>query len=191
MSKGDLRQNALRSRRAIPRTRIAEMSRLVEGNLVAQREFESARRIASYVAREDEVQTAAILEGVLSRGKSVVVPLVDPPSDRLLFFEIHSLRDLSPGRFGIPEPKRADRPIPLSETDVVLVPMVAWDVRGHRLGHGRGYFDRALAERGPSLAIGLAFESQSVPRVPEEPSDVQMDMVVTEKGAFRFGRNAS
>jgi 5-formyltetrahydrofolate cyclo-ligase len=191
VNKDELRQNALQSRRAIPSARIAEMSRRLEENLVAQKEFEGARRVASYVARADEVQTAPLLERVLSQGKTVVVPLVDPPSERLLFFEIHSLRDLSPGTFGILEPKRTDRPIPLSETDVVLVPMVAWDGRGHRVGYGRGYFDRALAERGPSLAIGLAFESQSVPRVPEGPSDVRLDMVVTEKGAFRFGRSAA
>ena len=79
----------------------------------------------------------------------------------------------------------------LSETDLVLVPLVAWDDRGHRIGYGRGYFDRALAMRGPSLAIGLALESQHVPTIPEVPSDVSMDMVVTEKRVLRFARSAT
>jgi 5-formyltetrahydrofolate cyclo-ligase len=190
VNKKELRQGALQSRRAIPTTRIIELSWRVEENLVAQKEFREATRIASYVAKEDEVQTASILERALSEGKAVVVPLVDKSSDELLFFEIHNVRELSPGMFGIREPKRNGAPVPLRETDVVLVPLLAWDERGHRVGYGKGYFDRALAARGSSRAIGLAFESQAVSHVPEGQTDVQLDMVVTEKQVLRFGRKA-
>jgi len=191
VSKKELRQSALQSRRAIPSTRITELSWRVEENLVAQKEFRDARCIASYVAKEDEVQTAPILERALSEGKVVVVPVVDKTSDELLFFEIHNVRELSPGRFGVREPKRTGATVPLLETDLVLVPLLAWDGRGHRVGYGKGYFDRALAARGSSTAIGLAFESQAVPHVPEGRTDVQLDMVVTEKQVLRFGRKAA
>ncbi|MDA4136531.1 MAG: 5-formyltetrahydrofolate cyclo-ligase [Thaumarchaeota archaeon] len=191
MNKKELRQSALQSRRAMPSTRITELSWRVEENLVGQKEFRDARRVASYVAKEDEVQTAPILERALSEGKVVVVPVVDRQSDELLFFEIRNVRELSPGKFGVREPKRNGSPVPLSETDVVLVPLLAWDGRGHRVGYGKGYFDRALATRGSSRAIGLAFESQAVTQVPEEVTDVQLDMVVTEKQVLRFGRKAA
>jgi 5-formyltetrahydrofolate cyclo-ligase len=128
---------------------------------------------------------------MLAEGKRVAVPLVDDPSHSLLFFEIHGLDELSPGRFGVLEPGRGSEQMTLSETDLVLVPLVAWDDRGHRIGYGRGYFDRALAMRGPSLAIGLALESQHVQTIPEVPSDVSMDMVVTEKRVLRFARSAA
>jgi 5-formyltetrahydrofolate cyclo-ligase len=191
MTKNELRHSALESRRAIPRTRISDLSRLIDANLNALKEFQSAKSIASYVAMSDEVQTAPILKRLLSKGKTVAVPLIDSPSERLLFFRIQSLADLSIGRFGILEPRRQGHPIPLSQTDIVLVPLIAWDERGHRVGYGRGYFDRALAERGRSIAIGLAFESQSVAHVPDEESDVRLDMVVTEKRAVKFGRGAA
>ncbi len=186
MSKTQLRQAALESRRAIPRTRNAELSARVEENLFAQREFGEAALVASYVAMADEVQTAPILTRAISSGKRVAVPLVDVPSGRLLFFEIGDLSELSPGHFGVLEPRSNGRQVGLDETDCVLVPLLAWDRRGHRIGYGRGYFDRALKDRGDSVAIGLAFESQYVPHIPDQPSDVRLDMVVTEDGAVRF-----
>lgn len=191
MTKEQLRQDALQSRRALPRSSVAEMSRRVAENVFSLGEYQSARRIASYVARADEVQTSLILERALIEGKSVAVPLVDPSSDEMLFLEIRSLGDLSPGKFGILEPKRTGQPVSLDETDMVLVPLIAWDKRGHRIGYGRGYFDRALSGRGGSIAVGLAFDSQTVPHVPEGPSDVQLDLVVTEKNTFRFGSRPS
>ncbi len=164
-------------------------SQLVERNLVSQREYREARVVASYVSTEDEVQTIGIIRRMLAEGMRVTAPLVEAPSGTLVFLEIHGLGDLSPGHFGILEPRRGTPPVPLSESDLVLVPLVAWDVRGYRIGYGKGYFDRALAARGRSLSIGLALESQRVPRVPEGPTDVPLDMVVTEKRVLRFARS--
>lgn len=191
MSKSQIRQSAIESRRAIPASRIASMSGDVQKNLEALKEYQEAKNIAVYVAKGDEVQTARILERAISGGKSVAVPLVDVPSGTLLFFEVTSLADLSPGHFGVLEPKRGARPVLLSETDLVLVPLLAWDPRGHRIGYGKGYFDRALATRGNSLAIGLAFESQRVERVPDQPYDVKLDILVTDKRVLRFSRSGA
>lgn len=187
MSKTELRAMGLASRRAIPPPRVKELSTVIQENLSRLGDFRAARRIASYVSKEDEVQTGAIIEAALAEGKSVAVPKVDTATDELLFFEIENLRDLSPGHFGILEPQGVGRPLRLDETDAILVPLVAWDGRGYRIGYGGGYFDRALAQRGASVAIGLAFESQGVPRIPESPTDVKLDVLVTEKRVLRFG----
>jgi 5-formyltetrahydrofolate cyclo-ligase len=191
MSKSLLRQRAVEARRAIPPSSLAIMSADVGRNLESLREYREARTLAAYVAKDDEVQTAPILEMAVSSGKTVVVPLVDVPSGSLLFFRVARMDELSPGHFGVLEPKRGPRPVALSETDLVLVPLLAWDSRGHRLGYGKGYFDRALANRGSALAIGLAFECQRVERVPEEPHDVRLDVLVTEKRVLRFGRRVA
>ena len=185
-SKSQLRSEAIEARRAIPRAQLVQASRLVEGNLASQREYRDAREVASYVSREDEVQTDGIIRRMFAEGKRVAVPLIDLPSVTLTFFEIHGLGDLSVGHFGILEPRGGAHPVPLSETDLILVPLVAWDDRGHRIGYGRGYFDRALAGRARSLAVGLALESQRITRVPDGPSDVRLDVVVTEKRVLRF-----
>ncbi len=186
MSKAELRAEGLAARRAIPHSRVQEMSATIQKRLTDLAEFRRAGRIASYVAREDEVQTVPIIEQALSENKSVVVPKVDTATGGLLFFEISGVNELSRGHFGILEPRGVGKPVPLSETGVVLVPVVAWDERGHRIGHGRGYFDRALGERGDSVAVGLAFESQGVARIPETASDVKLDMLVTERRVLRF-----
>jgi len=188
MSKSQIRTEGLLSRRAIPHLRLVRESQLVEENLVSQREYQEARVVASYLSTEDEVQTVGIIRRMLAEGKKVTAPLVDAPTGTLAFLEIHGLGELSPGHFGILEPRRGTPPVPLSESDLVLVPLVAWDVRGYRIGYGKGYFDRALAARGRSLSVGLALESQRVPRVPEGPTDVPLDMVVTEKRVLRFTR---
>lgn len=186
MSKKEIRTEGLAARRAIPYPRVKEMSKMVQQNLSGLSQYRSARRIASYVAREDEVHTVPILERALAEGKSVLVPKVDGATDSLLFFEIKSAKELSDGYFGILEPAKGEAPVPLSTTELVLVPLVAWDTRGYRVGYGGGYFDKALSERGKSAAVGLAFESQAVPRIPESPSDVRLDMLVTEARVLKF-----
>jgi 5-formyltetrahydrofolate cyclo-ligase len=159
----------------------------VEERLVSEKEYRRARAVATYVSKEDEVQTQGLIGRMLKEGKKVVVPLVDSPSKSLHFFETRGLEDLSPGRFGILEPLRRSAPVALEDCDVVLVPLVAWDEEGHRIGYGKGFFDRALASRGQAFSIGLALESQQVQRIPADRSDVRLDMIVTENRVLRFG----
>jgi 5-formyltetrahydrofolate cyclo-ligase len=186
-SKSQLRAQALQARQAIPPDLLLSQSRLVEERLVSEKEYRHARAVATYVSKEDEVQTRGLIGRMLKEGKKVVVPLVDSPSKSLRFFETRGLDDLSPGRFGILEPRRRSAPVQLGDCDVVLVPLVAWDEEGHRIGYGKGFFDRALAARGHTFSIGLALESQLVPKIPADRSDVRLDMIVTESRVLRFG----
>ncbi len=188
MSKDELRAEALHSRRKISLSQLTRESLLVRENLAALGEYRDARLVVCYVSRDYEVQTPELIRRMLADGKRVAVPLVDDSSRSLIFFEIGGLEELSPGRFGILEPSRDSVAVALEESNLVLVPLVAWDDRGHRIGYGRGYFDRALAERGPSVAVGLALESQRVPAIPDVPSDVPLDLVVTESRVLRFAR---
>ncbi|HEY2418591.1 MAG TPA: 5-formyltetrahydrofolate cyclo-ligase, partial [Steroidobacteraceae bacterium] len=91
-----------------------------------------------------------------------------------------------PGTFGIPEP-RTDWP--RAEPSVLLVPLLAFDAEGYRLGYGGGYYDRTLAHlraHHSVTAVGVAFAGQEVPRIPREPNDQRLDMLVTEQGIRRF-----
>ncbi|MDG6915393.1 MAG: 5-formyltetrahydrofolate cyclo-ligase [Nitrososphaerota archaeon] len=184
--KSELRTAALKRRRSIGKAELAELSSRVEANLVALDEYRRARLLISYCAKDDEVQTRPIIERALAEGKRVAVVSTDVRTLRLGFSEIASFEDdLAPGAFGILEPRRDRlRPVSIAEADLVLVPLVAWDERGHRLGYGAGYFDRALAGT-DVLKVGLALESQRLPDVPESRHDVPLDVIVTDRRVVR------
>jgi 5-formyltetrahydrofolate cyclo-ligase len=89
------------------------------------------------------------------------------------------------GAFGVPVPAGGD----WLEPEVLIVPLLAWDRQGYRLGYGGGFYDRTLERlraRGPHLAVGFAFAAQEVPEVPREPTDQRLDAVVTEAGVIWF-----
>lgn len=184
--KRELRATALLKRRAIDPGELATLSSRVAANLRSLKEYKAANLIVSYCAKGDEVQTRPIIEKALEEGKRVAVVVTDSPSKTLSFSELDSWGDLAPGTFGILEPKPEKvRLVPLSHADVILVPVVAWDEKGSRLGYGAGYFDRALAGAKRTTKVGLALESQRLSRIPESRHDVPLDMVVTERRVVR------
>jgi len=189
--KQELRVAALRKRRSIDPEVLAAQSSLVAANVLSLKEYLEARLLVSYCAKDDEVQTRPIIEKALEEGKRVAVIVTDPRSKALQFSEIESFADdLAPGTFGILEPKRERlRPVSLSEADVVLVPLLAWDEKGQRLGYGAGYFDRALAGARSVAKVGLGLESQRLPSIPTSWHDVPLDIVVTEKRVVRLVRS--
>ena len=188
--KQELRVTALRKRRSINAEELAALSSLVETNLLSLKEYKDARLLISYCAKGDEVQTRPIIERALEDGKRVAVIVTDVSSKTLSFSEISSFEDeLAPGAFGILEPKPGHlRPVSIAQADMVLVPLVAWDEQGHRLGYGAGYFDRALTGARRIRKVGLALESQRVRDVPRTSHDVPLDIVATEKRVVRRAR---
>lgn len=188
MSKTEVRQSALKARRSVPRPNLDSLSNAVKDRVLKLEAFTKARVVACYVSMDDEVETRPIIQSAISGGKRVIVPRVDPSTTELQFMEIRSLSELSPGHFHIMEPSAKSNELPLSAADVVLVPVVAWDEEGHRIGYGKGYYDRALKGKEGAIAIGLAFEFQKFDDVPQTPTDSALDMVVTEKRTITLGR---
>lgn len=187
MSKDEQRARALKSRRSLSREEIASFSGAVTARFLGLPEFKEARTVASYVAKADEVQTSGIVSMALAAGKTLVVPRVDPATGALSFASIGSISELSPGHFGVLEPRANASVIPLGAADVVVVPVVAWDEQGHRLGYGKGYFDRALSAYPAPLRVGLALEAQKEHALSQSSDDVPLDVIVTETRVLRFG----
>jgi len=150
--------------------------------------FRAARVLSSYVGVGAEVATTALLVEALERRVRVAVPARD--GDRLRLVEIRALFDLMPASFGLLEPPLAlatlpERAVAAGTVDVILVPGVAFDRQGGRLGHGRGYYDRLLEEAGSRpLRVALAFSCQIVDAVPMGPGDQPMDLLVSEEGVY-------
>ena len=146
-----------------------------------------ARRVAAYLSLPSEPGTAPLLESLVSRGVEVLVPLSLP--DRSLDWVAYEAGAVVAGALGVPAP--TGRPLgadALATCDVVLVPGLAVDHAGNRLGRGAGYYDRALADfRGVVCAV--VFDDELLERVPREPHDRPVDLVLTPAGLFRPSRD--
>ncbi len=147
--------------------------------------WRAASRVVLFVSRADEVDTSPLLSRALEDGKETLVPRITAAGS-LEFALLGEPDRLRLGRFGLPEPP-PDRPaVRLDHQALVLVPGLAFDLNGGRLGRGGGYYDRALAiDRRAELApvlIGVGFSFQLVARVPMNPLDVRLDGVVSELG---------
>ena len=136
-----------------------------------------AQTICIYLPLPEEVDTKPIIEEFFRLKKTVVVPKVS--GDRLELHEISSFSDLAPGAFGVLEPNFHDTFVSASSVDVFIVPGVAFDKKGYRIGYGRGYYDKLLKEFN-GKTIGLAFSLQIVNKIPKEEHDIRVDKVITE-----------
>lgn len=139
----------------------------------------AARRVGLYAALDDELPTRALFEMLVASGRRLLLPRIR--ERRLDWAVVRGWEELTPGRFGIPEPRGASAEAPASE-DLVFVPGLAFDASGFRLGRGGGYYDRAFGdpEAAPTL-VGVAYAFQCVEAVPHGSRDRRVDAIVTER----------
>lgn len=191
-SKGSKR--FFRKRLLARRDRIAAHERAARSGRILRRflaipEYRQARWVGLYCAFRSEVETAALLRRVLRQGKRAAVPVTIWKSRGLVFSEVRDPgNDLTPGTKGIPEPKpEALRPVAVEALDLLIVPGVGFDLSGHRLGYGMGFYDR-LFHRLPGRVprVALAFECQVVPALPAGKQDQPVGVVVTEERVIRI-----
>ena len=169
-AKRELRRAAAAARDAV-RNR-AEAAGAACAHLSALPPYRSAATVLWYVSMPSELATGRAIEAALAEGKRVAVPWCD--GDDLGLWRLESMDELEPGTWGIPEPPPArrrepERRISPEALDLVVVPGLAFDRRGRRLGHGKGYYDRLLA-RSPAVRAGLCYGAQVFPEVPAGPS---------------------
>ena len=171
-----------------------ELSRLICQTFVELPEYKRARTVMFYVDVRTEVRTRHFLPTALTHGKQIVVPYcVD---DKLELFRLDSMDELSIGMYKILEPKPelrlvADKKVAVEQIDLVMVPGVAFDRTGARMGHGFGYYDKLLEGIRPDAPlVALAFECQLFAEIPTAAHDVFMDKIVTEKSVY-VGRGRS
>jgi 5-formyltetrahydrofolate cyclo-ligase len=148
-------------------------------------EYRAAKTVMFYVDVRSEVRTRNYLATALTHGKKIVVPYcVD---GELELFHLEDMNELEIGMYKILEPKKELRDLPAKKVDVesldlIMVPGVAFDRRGARMGHGFGYYDKLLEHARPDAPlVALAFECQFFPEIPMQEHDIFMDKIVTEK----------
>lgn len=194
-SRSELRKKLRTQRRALDAATRRIFTAALCNHLIRSSEFRTSRRIALYWAGDGEVDLQRVARRAWAMGKQVYLPvLLGPFHNHLRFAPYSPHTKLSKNRFGIPEPRVPPASLLRgAQLDLVLMPLVGCDDRGGRLGMGGGYYDRSFAARRfrrswfkPQL-IGAAFELQRVPRLEQQPWDVRLDGLVTERGIDRFG----
>lgn len=157
-------------------------SQMILDRLFQRPEFVTAQTILFYVSYDNEVATHDMIKRSLLSGKRVVVPCTDPAAKTLSLSLLRRWDDLTLGPYSIPEPKKEYRmPARFEDLDLCIIPGVAFDETGRRIGHGMGFYDRLLHYPHQVLTFGLAFENQIVPRIPTEPHDIPLDIILTEQ----------
>lgn len=161
------------------------LGRLAQMHLLAGFPPETGWKVALYAAMTGEVETRLIAEAVRQAGGEVYYPLIRP--EGVMSFHRVAIEDeLAPGPYGIPAPPAESGGLREQERfDLVVVPGLAFDLKGFRLGRGGGYYDRFLSRILSRNVVGLAFSWQIVPAVPVDPWDVPVGAIVTEKGVIR------
>lgn len=157
--------------------------------LMSSPTWQNAARVALFHSMDDEIETRLLIQALWKERRPVALPVAPPIGNPLVFRWVTERTPLSKSRYGAFEPdERAEQADP-SALDLWVVPGLAFDARGARLGYGGGYYDRTLVDTNSNATVVmLCFASQQVDQVPEEPHDQRIDAVVTELGwAIRTG----
>jgi 5-formyltetrahydrofolate cyclo-ligase len=183
--RASIRKTILTIRSKIPDNIRTAYSRLIEDHFFAH--FSShITSLHSYISYKSEVDTSGIIKRLVKNGTTISIPYLESPtSEQFKNVRFESFEMLVDGPYGIMQSASPDES-DMSSLEYVLVPLAAFDGFGNRLGYGKGYYDRFLAQL-PSTTtkIGLAYSSQEVDEIPSEAHDVPLDLVITEHGIHR------
>ena len=175
MDKKELRRTIRERKRAMTEEEILQRSARL-GQLFAQSDaYKAAKTIYGYLPYNQEVRTVPMLEQALRDGKKVAVPKVY--GDEMKFLYLDDLTRVAKGYAGIPEPI-ADGPVADDETALVLMPGLAFDPEGHRIGYGGGFYDKFLAAEPDHPTLALCYEFQMLPKLDTEEHDIPVDTVL-------------
>ena len=178
MQKSELRRELAHARKAWTKDYLAASDAEISARVLALPEWQKAACVFIYVSVRTEPDTHRLIRAALEAGKCVAVPLCGAPG-QMDAREIISLDELLPRAFGLLEPSETAPVVPPEDFDLAIIPCVAADERGYRLGHGGGYYDRYLPQMScPRVCLCRGRELLS--EVPVEPTDAPMDMIITE-----------
>lgn len=182
--KDTIRKQVLQSRNKLSPSKVYDLSNEIFISLKETSFFCNSTHIMVYLDFNHEVKTDFIINHCLFNNKIIYVPICIPETHEICISRLTSLDELQTGHYGIREPKACYlRLSDISLIDLVLVPGVAFDNIGNRIGFGAGYYDRFIERLKPeAVTAALAYSFQVVDFVPSEEYDIPMDYIVTEKG---------
>lgn len=175
MNKQELRQAIRARKRAMTEEDILRRSEILAEKFARSNAYRAAKTIYGYLPYNQEVRTVPMLRRALEEGKRVAVPKVY--GDDMKFIYLDDLSQVAKGYAGIPEPV-ADGPVAQDETALVLMPGLAFDRAGHRIGYGGGFYDKFLAREPHHPTVALCYDFQVMNRLETEEFDIPVDLVI-------------
>ena len=175
MNKQELRRAIREKKRAMTETEIESKSAALGELLAGSQCYRDAKTVYGYLPYNQEVRTVPILQKALADGKRVAVPKVY--GEEMRFIYMTDLTQVENGYAGIPEPV-ADEPVADDAHALVLMPGLAFDAEGHRIGYGGGFYDRFLAQEPEHPTVALCYEFQMLPNLETEEFDIPVDCVL-------------
>ena len=180
--KSDLRRRLLEKRLSLNHRDVWIRTEYIKRSLIELKSFQEARSIALYYPIKNEVGIQGIFKIAKELGKGIYFPLVDGSS--LEFRKINDLAELKIGRFEVPEPSHCFPGVEIEDIDLIVMPGIAFDSFGVRVGYGKGYYDRTIYKIDIKKRVGLAYNFQVVESIPIERYDERIGLIATETGVI-------
>lgn len=181
--KAKIRHEVKTRRNSLTPTTIAAWSDQITQYLLPL--LDEYQTVMVYVSKSPEVETRPLIHHLLSRGKRVIVPIIERETGTLRLSYLTNTDVLVTSTFNVPEPIGNEIPASAADVEAAIIPLIAFDITGNRLGYGAGYYDRFLHAHPSILKIGVAFSLQQAPSIPDDTRDVRMDIIVTERRIYR------
>jgi 5-formyltetrahydrofolate cyclo-ligase len=173
----------LEKRKALSIDEVKEKSLLIQQKLISTEKYGSAKLVALYSSIQNEVELNFVIQDALLSGKTVILPAVF--AGKMLFRELPDMQEMRKGQYGIMEPDDSNRVVDPELADLIVLPGIAFDMKGHRIGYGKGYYDKALHNlEGSGKLVAVCYNFQLVGDIAGDPHDVRVDMVITESMTF-------
>ncbi len=176
-----------RRREAVARPERERAARQAAAHVLGLEELAGAHTVGLYAALDCELGTDALAAELRERGVRLAYPRVVPGQRALCFHWVDDSAQFARGTFGLLQPDPALELVAVNALDALIVPGLAFDTAGHRLGWGKGHYDATLAGGVDGLLVGYGYACQLVDALPQDAHDVSMDLVVTEAGVTRAG----
>lgn len=183
------RQAILQQRKALTKEEVHALSQLVLARVLSHPYLQQPRLIASYLSCSGELDTITLNEQLQNKQHQLCLPVISPTECGIMdFHRYHSLAELKPNKFNIPEPLPSKESLVRPhELELVVVPLVGFTGSGARLGMGGGYYDRILKQISPNcLKLGLAYDFQRNDEIESKDWDVPLDEIITPTQHYRF-----
>lgn len=178
-----IRKKLLKKRLQLTKKEVEKFSKLILKKLIKRPEFKTSRIVLLYYPIKNEVNPTSLF--LSSKNKILAFPRVCKKTDHLHIHEVTDLNTLQTGRFNIKEPSTKHPIIPRDKLDLIITPGLAFDPKGHRIGYGKGYFDKLFKNLSTKstkcVKIALAYDFQIVENIPADKHDQKVDLIITEK----------